>query len=412
MGTSQAVPVRVTIAVLLAATLAAGAFGMAPAQNPRIVPTPRPIVGALPRAPAELHLPAPPGIRVETVLTGLAAVWSLQFAPDGRLFLTEKPGRVRTVSPLGRIDATPWASIRVVQDGGEGGLMGLALHPDFRRQPRVYLMYTAETNAGRVNRVVRIRDANGRGASEETILDGLPAALNHNGGRIIFGPDRMLYVSAGDAYHPMAAQDLSSPAGAILRLTPDGRVPPDNPHPGSPIWAHGLRNPNGLAFRPRTQTLFAGDHGPTSEWGPPRIMDRDELNVIRKGANYGWPLVVGAATRPGFEDPILSWIPSTPPGALLFYDGALLPAFKGDLFYSSLMGQALLRIRFQDPANPNRVTAIERWFNTGPRGTSVYGRLRALTTGPDGAIYIGTSNRDGRGQPKADDDTVVRIVPR
>jgi quinoprotein glucose dehydrogenase len=178
------------------------------------------------------------------------------------------------------------------------------------------------------------------------------------------------------------------------------------------VWARGLRNPNGLAFQPRTRTLFAGDHGPTSEWGAPRIMDRDELNVIRKGANYGWPLVVAAAKQPDLVDPIISWIPSTPPGALLFYDGDLLPAFKGDLFYSSLTGQALLRIRFQDPAGPDRVTAVERWFNTGPRGTSVYGRLRALTTGPDGAIYVGTSNRDGRGFPNDGDDRVLRIVPR
>jgi quinoprotein glucose dehydrogenase len=335
----------------------------------------------------------------------------LQFAPDGRLFLTEKTGSIRTVAPGGRLDPAPWATVPTVRDGGEGGLMGLALHPDFPREPWVYVMYTTYAGATRVNRVVRFREANGRGTGEEPVVDDLPSALNHNGGRIVFGPDRMLYVSAGDAYHPMAAQDLASRSGAILRVTPEGRVPPDNPFPGSPVWARGLRNPNGLAFQPRTRTLFAGDHGPTSEWGAPRIMDRDELNVIRKGANYGWPLVVAAAKQPDLVDPILAWIPSTPPGALLFYDADLLAAFKGDLFYSSLTGQALLRIRFQDPASPDRVTAVERWFNTGPRGTSVYGRLRALTTGPDGAIYLGTSNRDGRGFPNSGDDKVLRIVP-
>lgn len=380
-------------------------------QNPRIVPTPRPIVGELPAAPAEAYLPDPPGVSVETWIAGLEAVWSLQFAPDGRLFLTEKFGRIRTASAKGQLDPAPWASIRVMQEGGEGGLMGLALHPDFPREPWVYVMYTGYVNGRPVNRVVRMREAGGRGSDTEVILDGLPAALNHNGGRILFGPDRMLYISAGDAYHPMAAQDLSSPSGAILRLTPEGRVPADNPTPGNPIWASGLRNPNGLAFRPGTGALFASDHGPTSEWGPPIIRDRDELNVIRKGANYGWPLVVGAAAQPGLVDPILAWIPSIAPAALLFYDAGRFPAFKGDLFCSSLAGQALLRFRFADTARPERVTAIERWFNTAPRGSSVYGRLRALTTGPDGAIYIGTSNRDGRGSSAFGEDRVLRLTP-
>jgi quinoprotein glucose dehydrogenase len=289
--------------------------------------------------------------------------------------------------------------------------MGLALHPDFPREPWVYVMYTTQAGGRVINRVSRFREAAGRGTAEEVVIDALPGALNHNGGRIIFGPDGMLYVSAGDAYHPMISQDLSSPGGAILRVTPEGRVPADNPWANTPIWARGLRNPNGLAFRPRDGTLFAGDNGPTSEWVNPRVFDRDELNLIRRGANYGWPLVVAAASQPGLEDPLLSWIPSTPPGALLFYDATLMPQLRGDLFYSTLAGQALLRIRFLDPAQPNRVTAVERWFNSGPRGSPVFGRLRALTVGPDGAIYVGTSNRDGRGNPSAGDDRILRLRP-
>jgi len=381
------------------------------AQNPRIVPTPRPIVGELPASPPEQYLPAPPNVSVESWITGLEAVWSMAFAPDGRLFLTEKFGRVRLIAADGRLDPAPWATIDVMREGGEGGLMGLALHPRFPREPWVYVMYTGYSPQGAVNRVVRFRETGGRGRSEEVVLDGLPAALNHNGGRILFGPDGMLYVSAGDAYHPMLAQDRSSPAGAILRVTPEGQVPPDNPWPGNPIWAYGLRNPNGLAFQPGTGALFAADHGPTSEWGPPRIMDRDELNLIRQGANYGWPLVVGAAAQPGLVDPLLAWIPSTPPGALVFYDADLMPLLKGDLFYSSLAGQALLRIRFRDAAAPARVTAIERWFNTGPRGSAAYGRLRALAVGPDGALYVATSNRDGRGAARPGDDRILRIRP-
>ena len=398
----SAVPMVLTVFVVLGAATTA--------QNPRIVPTARPIVGDLPASPPESYLVEPPGIVVATWQSGLEAVWSMQFAPDGRLFLTEKPGRVRVVSAAGELDPTPWAVIPVVEPGGEGGLMGLALHPAFPKEPYVYVMYTGYKNGARVNRVTRFREVNGRGTGEQPIVDDLAAALNHNGGRLIFGSDRMLYVSAGDAYHPMLAQDRTSRAGAILRVTPEGRVPTDNPWPDQPAWAHGLRNPNGLAFHPQTGTLYAGDHGPTSEWGPPRIMDRDELNLIRKGANYGWPLVVGAARQAGLEDPLLSWMPSTPPGALVFYDAALMPALRGNLFYSSLAGEALLRIRFDDAAT-GKIASVERWFNTGPRGRSSYGRLRALAVGPDGAMYVGTSNRDGRGQARSGDDRILRIQP-
>ena len=405
---------RFFFASALAGSLGAYLFGFAPesAQNPRIVPTPRPVVGELPAAPTELYFTDPPGVQVDTWLSGLEAIWSLQFAPDGRLFLTEKFGRVRTVSTSGQLNPAPWTTVDVMREGGEGGLMGLALHPDFPREPWVYVMYTTYKGNRPVNRVVRFREVDGRGSGEQVIVDDMPAALNHNGGRLLFGPDRMLYISGGDAYHPMAAQDLSSLGGKILRLTPEGKVPADNPFAGNPVWAFGLRNPNGLAFHPRTRTLFAGDHGPTSEWGPPRIMDRDELNVIRKGGNYGWPLVVAAAARKDLIDPLLSWIPSTPPGALVVYDATLMPQFRGDLFYSSLAGQALLRIRFQDAGAPEKVTAIERWFNTGPRGSAAYGRLRGMTVGPDGAIYLGTSNRDGRGFAKPGDDRILRIRPR
>jgi quinoprotein glucose dehydrogenase len=403
-------------AVLVCAAISIAAWACADVdaerpQNPLIVPTPHPIVGTLPPAPPEQYLPSPPGIRVETWQSGLEAIWSLQFAPDGRLFLTEKFGRVRVVSREGSLDPQPWTTMPVVPRGGEGGLMGLALHPAFPREPWVYLMYTVERDGERINRVVRVREDRERGGEVQTVIDALPGALNHNGGRIIFGPDGLLYVSAGDAYHPMAAQDLTSPAGAILRVAPDGSIPADNPWPKNPIWALGLRNPNGLAFQPDTGALFAAGHGPTSEWANPRIFDRDELNVIRKGGNYGWPLVVGAAGRSGYIDPLLAWIPSTPPGALAFYDAPLMPEYRGDLFYSSLRGEALLRIRFRDQNARQRVTAIERWFNTGPRGVSTFGRLRGLAVGPDGAIYVGTSNHDGRGTPRAGDDRILRLTP-
>lgn len=278
-------------------------------------------------------------------------------------------------------------------------------------------MYTVQKGDEVANRVSRFRKVGGRSAREEVLLDDLPADRNHNGGRIRFGPDGMLYIGAGDARERTRAQNLDIPAGAILRITPEGEVPPDNPWSGNPIWAYGLRNPHGLAFRPSDGALFVADHGPTGEWRDPRIGAYDEINIIRKGGNHGWPLVVGASGKPEFVDPLLAWIPSVPPGDLAFYDRDLMPELNGDLFFSTLMSEALIRIRFQDPADPDRVTAIERWFNTriwrpGGRGVTVYGRLRGMTVGPDGALYVGTSNRDGRREPLPGDDRVLRIVPR
>lgn len=368
----------------------------------------RPVLGELPLAPLERYYANPPGVTVETFLEGLDVVWGLEFAPDGRLFLTEKSGRIRVTSPDGTLDPTPWATLNDVNaEIRERGLFGLALHPEFPEEPWVYVMYAYDIAGDRTaNRVSRFREVNGRGAEEQILLDDIPGATTHNGGRLRFGPDGMLYLGTGDARDRRRAQNLENLGGSILRLTPEGEVPDDNPWPGNPIWAYGFRNTTGLAFRPGDGTMFAADHGPTVEWEP-RIGAYDELNIIEKGANYGWPLVVGAPGDPSYVDPILSWIPSVPPGDLIFHNG--------DLFLSALWSEALIRIQFDDPADPNRVTGVERWFNTqvwrdGVLPESVYGRLRALAVGPDGALYLGTTNRDGRLEPRAGDDRVLRIV--
>jgi len=368
----------------------------------------RPTIGELPPAPLERYFRDPSGVRVETVLQGLDVVWALEFAPDGRLFLTEKAGRVRVVSPAGELDPTPWATMdNINSEIRERGLFGLALHPQFPEQPWVYVMYAVNIGGDQTaNRLTRFREVNGRGTDEEILLDNIPGATTHNGGRLRFGPDGMLYIGTGDARDRRRAQNLENLGGSILRLTPEGEVPADNPWPGNPIWAYGFRNVLGIAFRPSDGTLFAADHGPTVEWEP-RVGAFDELNIVEKGRNYGWPLVVGAPGESNYVDPILSWIPSVPPGDLLFHNG--------DLFLSALWSEALIRIRFQDPADPNRVTGVERWFNSrvwrdGVASESVYGRLRALAIGPDGALYLGTTNRDGRIEPGPDDDRVLRIV--
>jgi glucose/arabinose dehydrogenase len=403
----------------------------------------RPLVGGPTPMPPERYLPSPPGLSVESIATDLEIVWALQFAPDRRLFLTERPGRIRVISPEGRLDAQPWKTLDHVHHEQEAGLMGLALHPNFPREPWVYVMYTAQKKNGSFNRVSRIREVNGRGGEEQILLDGLVAPGAHNGGRIRFGPDGMLYVGTGDAWDPNRAQNLQDRAGKILRLTPEGNVPADNPWSGNPVWALGFRNVQALAWQPRTGVLFAGVHGPSGEIEVGRFREEpkavyflDRLDIVKKGGNYGWPEVVG---RVGIQDylahvlfrlrpprttwfrtetPVLVFSPAAPPGDLLFYDAALMPDFRGDLFLSVLGfgaagAQTLMRIRFADASNPLQPTSIERWFNE-KSGNAVYGRLRAMTVGPDGAIYIGTSNRDGRELsrgPRPGDDRVLRIAP-
>ena len=393
--------VAATAVVGIAASMATLANGQTPTGD-------RPVMGNLPRAPLEVYHVNPPGVTVETLFTGLDVVWGLEFAPDGRLFLTEKAGRIRVVSAEGDLEPTPWATLtNVSAEIRENGLNGLALHPQFSEEPWVYVMYTVGKGGDEVaNRVSRFREVGGRGVNEEILLDDLPGATNHNGGRIRFGPDGMLYIGTGDARDRERAQRLDNLGGSILRTTPEGAVPADNPWPDNPIWAYGMRNPLGIAFRPEDGALFVADHGPTTEWEP-RIGAFDELNLVEKGKNYGWPRVVGAPGIPDYVDPILSWIPSVPPGDLIFHEG--------DLYLTALWSEALVRIRFQDPDDPNRVTAVERWFNArvwrdGVPAVGTYRRVRALAVGPDGAIYMGTSNRDGRFEPGPDDDRVVRIV--
>jgi quinoprotein glucose dehydrogenase len=261
-------------------------------------------------------------------------------------------------------------------------------------------MQTYKGPEGVKNRIVRLRDKGDHGRFDRVIFDGLPGWTFHNGGRIAFGPDGMLYVATGETSEAELAQDLSSPAGKILRLTPEGGVPADNPFPNSPVYSYGHRNPQGLAWEPQSGALFASEHGPTGEFG---LSAYDEINVIHAGSNYGWPSVVGAPRYARFVDPILVWTTrAVPPAGLAFY--------RDDLFVATLAG-ALVRIKLaMDKGGRFTIAGIEHWFARGP-DEALLGRLRDVVEGPDGALYILTSNRDGRGAPRAGDDHIYRLVP-
>ena len=323
---------------------------------------------------------------VEVVVSHLEIPWALDFAPDGRLFFTERPGRIQVLDP-GASQPRLVGRLAVAHEG-EGGLLGVALDRDFSRNGRLYAYYTYRQGERLWNRVVRLIGEEGRILTEETVIDRIPGAPIHNGGRIKVGPDGRLYITTGDAANPPLAQDLTSLAGKILRINPDGSIPGDNPFAGSPVYSLGHRNPQGLAWHPSSQALFVTEHGP---------IGHDEVNLVQPGKNYGWPHVAGSAGGARFLDPILesgqgTWAPS---GAATYH---------GDLFFAALRGQHLHRIVLSPPEF-TRISSEERLF------PSVYGRLRDVVVGPDGLLYLATNNRDGRGSPAPDDDKILRLVP-
>ena len=321
-----------------------------------------------------------PTLDLTDVATDLEAPWDVAFTPDGTTYVTERDsGELSAISPDG--DVSPVQTFEV-DNTEEGGLLGIAASPAFADDGLLYVFRsTAEDNE-----VLRFVP----GEDPEVVLDGIPQSPIHNGGRIDFGPDGMLYVATGDANQPASAQDPDSLGGKILRLTPDGEVPDDNPIAGSPVFALGLRDPQGLAWAP-DGTLYV------SEFGPDRD---DEINVITPGGNYGWPEVTGVADQDGFEDPIfVQQPPEASWSGMTLLDGSAIPQWDGQLLIAALRGQRLWRLPVDDP------DAAEALF------VGELGRLRTARQAPDGSVWLLTSNRDGRGAPSAGDDRVVRLAP-
>ncbi len=352
-----------------------------------------PIIGKQPQTVPEIFRPDVAEYDTKIWASGLKTPWSLLFLPDGRSLVSERGGRILVLDKDGKKQARPYAE-PTVRARGEGGLMGLALHPKFAVEPFVYAMLTAPNAEGvAVNRVVRFRHQGMTGAFERVILDGIPAATYHNGGRIAFGPDGMLYVATGENFQAELAQDMKSLGGKILRVTPEGAIPPDNPFPGSAVWTLGHRNPQGLAWHPDTKELFISEHGPSGEFGRRRD---DEINVIRKGANYGWPRVVGAAGLKDYADPILLWRETgAPPSGITFWQGSLFVAVQ--------RADTLIKIEIAREGQDWRVTRIERWYSDKP-DSGRYGAFRDAVVGPDGALYALTTFTH--------DDKILRIVKK
>ena len=340
-------------------------------------------------------------LSVQTYVDGLEVPWSLAFTSPSRLLVTERPGRVRVVRD-GALQSRPLATLPDVEASGESGLMGLALAPDYASSRLLYLSYAYDTPGGPRVRIVRFRDdpAADSLSQRTVILEGIPAARFHAGCRLRFGPDGKLYATTGDATEGRIAQDLASLGGKTLRLNADGTLPADNPFPRSPVFSFGHRNSQGLDWDPKSGLQFQTEHGPSGFDGPG---GGDEVNIVEAGKNYGWPLIHHRQTRAGLEAPLLEYTPAVAPAGASFSRGSSLPSFEGDFFFATLRGEKLIRVRLE-PSNRRRVAETEDWF------AGKYGRLRDVVSGPDGALYVATSNRDGRGRPRPGDDRILRVV--
>jgi glucose/arabinose dehydrogenase len=317
----------------------------------------------------------------QTLATNLTTPWEIIFLPDGRILTIERPGTVRILGPEGKN-----FRINEVHSQGEGGLLGAALHPDFSRNQLIYFYLTYRDFERVRNRVERYQLTSEGLTQRRIILDNIPGASNHNGGRIAFGPDNFLYITTGDAQVQNLAQDTTSLAGKILRVDDIGRPAPENPF-GNEVYSYGHRNPQGLAWD-NTERLWATEHG---------SQGNDELNLIEPGKNYGWPIIQGSQIRSGMETPVIhstrqsTWAPA---GMVIIND---------TVYFVGLRGNALYRLTLQN--NGVAENAPQEIFK------NQYGRLRALVE-RDGALYFSTSNRDGRGQPHAEDDRIIHWRPQ
>ncbi len=336
------------------------------------------------------------GVKVETVAENLKIPWSIAWAPDWTIFFTERGGDVRIIQN-GIVSEKPILSLEV--GGEEGGLLGIALDPNYSDNHYIYLYYTYNDFLSTQNKVVRYVESNLNLTEDKILVDNIPGGPYHDGGRIKFGPDGKLYITTGDAGNGSLAQDKNSLAGKILRINSDGTIPEDNPFSNSPIFSYGHRNPQGLDWD-KSGNLVSTEHGPSGFRG----VGNDEINVIRPGENYGWPDIIGSETKKGLTTPIMStgndtWAPS---GAE-FYEGDKIPQWTGKYFVATLRGNHLHLIDF-DLKN-NKILSDQKLFS------GDFGRLRDVATGPDGYLYVLTSNRDGRGSPENNDDRILRIVP-
>jgi aldose sugar dehydrogenase len=343
--------------------------------------------------PSQTTLPIPePGQRngsntssgVQVLAENLDVPWAIDIAEDGRLFFTERNGRILAIDKNGSLLSDPVAYINVMQNG-ESGLLGLALHPNFTENHLLYVYHTYSNDSAAVlNQVLMLTEKDNKIVESKVIIDNIPAADRNDGGRIKFGPDGKLYIATGDARQPELAQDAGSLAGKILRLNSDGSIPEDNPFEGSPVYSYGHRNIQGLAWHPVTGELYASEHG---------LEGNDEINLINPGSNYGWPIEDCNADK--FEKPVVCFNPAIAPAGMTFAASDIL-GYQNDILLATLKAQHIRLIDLESDNESNILTG--------------FGRIRDVIEASDGSLYFTTSNKDGRAVPAQNDDKILRII--
>lgn len=339
--------------------------------------------------------------QVQTFTQGLEHPWALAFLPDGRMLVTERPGRLRILESDGTLTTEPVPGVPEVAARGQGGLLDIALHPDFESNRLVYLSYSLLGENGMTTAVSRARFENGRLEELERIFTAEPfsGTTHHFGSRLVFDRDGHLFITVGDRGEKKRAQDINDHAGSLIRLHDDGSIPEDNPFVGQEdarpeIFSYGLRNPQGLTLHPETGVLWEHEHGPRGG---------DEVNTPQKGLNYGWPVItygmaytggtIGEGThREGMEQPLLHWSPSIAPSGMDFYDGAHFEGWQGDLFVGALVRTHLVRLEVENEEIVGEEKLLEE------RGQ----RVRDVRSGPDGYLYVVIDDPDAE---------ILRLTP-
>lgn len=344
----------------------------------------------------------PQDLLVRDVTTGLDTPWEIVWGPDNKIWITERFGRISKIDPeTGELQEL--LTLDDVFEDGERGLMGLALHPDFFNYPKVYTIYTYKTsNNATLIKLISLEYDGSKLHSPRIIFDSIPGAWNHDGARLWIDNDLTIYISMGDAAVPNRSQQMNSLNGKILRMNLDGSLPKDNPFPNSYIWTLGHRNPQGLVKY--EGILYSSEHGANTD---------DELNIIIKGRNYGWPNVEGYCNTPAEKafceqnnvvEPIASWTPTIAVAGIDFYNHNTIPEWNNSILAVALKSAVLVQNKLSK--DRTKVDIQKLYFQ------NEFGRLRDLCISPDGRVFIATSNKDGRGNPKAQDDKIIEIKPR
>lgn len=344
-------------------------------------------------------------IDVEVIASGLRIPWSIGWLPNRDMLVTERVGNLLRIQADGTVISNPVAQIPV-QLGGEGGLLGLALHPDFESNRWIYLYLTAPSGSNQVERWVLSQDGLSA-ALDRVILADIPGRSYHDGGRIRFGPDNHLYIGTGDAGVPSRSQNINSLAGKILRVTDEGEIPSDNPFAGSATWVYGIRNTQGFDWRD-DGSMVVVDHGPSGIPNEGFRSGHDEINVAGPGDNLGWPGIYACEEAEGMVSPAMTWADSLPPGGLARYTGTEIPEWQDDFFIGVLgFGDRIGHLHRIRLSNDGNVLISEVYL----RGDEGFGRLRDVVMGPDGGLYVTSSGCDGRGSC-GNGDVIIRIGQR